>query len=533
MNKAKKLLALLLALVMVCTCLSACGSSSSSSDSSSTADSTSESTTISTQTTEAGTLTVGIVNATQGGFDHVGTHGQNSDLSIKMCWSGLFRRNDDTGELENDMVDTYEWIDSTHLKITLKEGITASNGEEITGEDVIYSYQRYILEESNLSTYFTQYDFDNCYVDENDPLTFVLAYYEEYGPGISAMDSPIYPMDWCESEAGQEDATWWDSPNSTGPYVCVENVDGSHTTFQLRDDYWGDTTGMAETITIKFYSEESTMYIDFVNGDIDACYGLSSSDAETLSETEGVVLKKLSTNNVLSLVLPETIEYFDDIYVRMAVAHCIDYEAVCIMGYDDLYTLATSILPSTVNYYENVGGYEYDLELAKEYMAQSAYPDGFELDVTITNGTVNVNVMTAIQSYLAEIGITMTFNAYDIPTAVPIMQAGETGLALNEVQGGASSRDPSIVLATLNAETTNMSVIVTDELYNEYYQIGQNSVDEDARAEAYANLQERIKELYRILPIAEATYAIAYHDYISFAGGATPSAPDLTQVRFA
>lgn len=531
----KKFLAMILSLTLLCGLLAGCGSGStttSGTDVSSSGDGSDSSEVVSERQTEEGTLTVGIVS-TNGGFDHVGTHGQDDQLNILMAWDSLWRRDDITGELVNCMVDDYEWVDSTHLRITLKEGITAYDGEEITAEDVLYTYSRYLDEGSNLSAYYTQYDLENSEIDPDDPLTFTLAFTEEYGPGISMMTDPIYPKDWCENE-GQDDALWFDSPNSTGPYVVVENVDGAYITFALRENYWGDSTGMAETVTIRYYSEESTMYIDFCNGVLDACYGLSSSDVEELNATDGVVCVTASQNDTMLLVLPENIEYFDDENVRMAIAHAIDYEAVATVGYDTLWFPATSVLPSTVNYYVDSGlPYEYDPEYAAEMMAQSAYPDGFTLNVVVTNATENVNMMTAIQAYLAVIGIDVTIESYDIPTAVPMMQAGETGLALSHCQGGATSRDPEMILNTMNTGTSNMSVRISDELYNEYYRTGLYSVDDDIRAEAYANLQERVSELYRILPICEPAYAYAYHDYISICGGATPSAPDLTQIRFA
>ena len=529
----KRLLALMMALAMMVGLLAACGSSTDSDDTS-TADSTEETSTETTDdsssdSTEGTTLTIGIVS-TSGGFDHVGTHGQSDDLNTYLAWDSLFKQDAETGEMVPCMVDTYEWIDETHLRLTLKEGITAADGEEITAEDALYSLKRYYDEDSNLISFVEQYDFDNSYVDEDDPLTFVLAFTEEFGPGIRYLYLPIVPMDWATTGEGAEDATWWDSPNSTGPYTCVENVDGAYVTFQLRDDYYGDTTGMADFITIRYYGEESTMYIDYQNGVLDACFGLSSDDATSLEGVEGSTVVIQSENDIYMLVLPEYVEQFDDENVRMAVAHAIDYEQVAVAGFGELWTACDSILPTNVSYHISTDlPYEYDVEYAKELMAASAYPDGFDLTVVVTNSDENINMMTVIQAYLAEIGINITIESYDIATAVPMLQAGESGLTLNHGMGGNPQLEPAISLQNYCSTTTNLSVMISDEDWNTWLDLGLHSVDEDTRAEAYEAMQEWAVDAYRLLPVCESGYAYAYHDTIAYAACAAPSAPDLTQ----
>ena len=46
----------------------------------------------------------------------------------------------ETGEILPNLGD-YEWIDDTHFRVTLKEGIKFQNGEELTTEDVLYTFQ--------------------------------------------------------------------------------------------------------------------------------------------------------------------------------------------------------------------------------------------------------------------------------------------------------------------------------------------------------------------------------------------------------
>ena len=204
----KKALSVALSFTMAASMLAGCGGTASGTTDSGSADASGSAS--GSAAAEAapeggeGSLTIGTLSV-NGGFDHVGTHGQSDDMNTYLAWGYLFRQDPETGEPVPDMVDSYEWVDDTHLQLTLKEGITAADGEEITGEDALYSIKRYYDENSNLLSFVSQYDWDNCTVSEDDPLTFTLAYTEAFGPGLRYLYLPIVAKDWAESE-GQDDA---------------------------------------------------------------------------------------------------------------------------------------------------------------------------------------------------------------------------------------------------------------------------------------------------------------------------------------
>lgn len=112
-----------------------------------------------------------------------------------------------------------------------------------------------------------------------------------------------------------------------------------------------------------------------------------------------------------------------------------------------------------------------------------------------------------------------------------MLQKGETDLSLNHGMGGNPQLEPAISVQNYAADSTNLSVRITDETFNENVQKGLNNADPDIRAEAYKTIQEWAVDAYRLLPICEAGYAYAYHtDRIESLNTTAPSAPDLTQV---
>ncbi len=510
MKKTIRLVAMLLALVFV---LAACGSDTASSAGAAAASSgpaasaasEAEAAPLEEEVVAAqeviandGTLTVGWTTGVEG-FDPIS---DNNYIGSFMVYESLFEMNPETQELEPLLVDTYEWVDDCTLHITLKDNVYFSDGDKLIAEDVLYSMYRYIELGSNLSTYFTVYDWDKCVAEDDLNLTLVTT--EPYGPGLSNLCRPVVNKSYVES-CTKED--WWDKPCGTGPYTVKENVSGSHTTYVLREDYWNAANVNYDfnTITVRSYSEVSTMFVDFENGDIDVAFGISVSDAERVLGGEvncGYVVR--SNNDVINLCLAETNPIFDDIKVRQAIAYAIDKDAVGEAAYGALTIPATSCISASLTaYYENVGAYEYNPEKAKELLAEAGYANGFDLKMVIVNSAANQTLAEAIQFYLSEVGITLNIEAYPIPTAVPMFMAGEADVVLNQQNGGAYLLEPNQVFDTSRSNSTNLCVRITDETFNGYLENGLFSIDSKVRAENYKNAQKWQYENCRAIPIVE------------------------------
>lgn len=482
--------------------------------------------------TEAGTLTIGTTEAT-GTFDRTSTDGNL--ISMHLVYDSLFEINPDTQEVEPLLVDTYEYIDDTTLEITLKDGVYFSNGEQLTAEDVLYSMERYIITSSRRNSYYLAYDFENSFIDPENSLKFTLKYIYPYGPGISYLIDPIYCKAWAEAAP---ESDWFNKPVGSGPYTCVENVSGTHTKFELKDDYWGDdTSNMAKSVTVKYYTEQSTLYIDYCNGAIDAAFDIGSSDMERLmaGEEGHSVYSVYPKNDVYMVILPEYVDVFDDINVRKAVAHAIDMDGVIEVAFGSLGIECQSTLPATVNYSIDTGGvHDYNPELAKQLLAEAGYSDGdINLRVVCTNDTRTVRIGETVQAYLADVGINMSLESYDLATAVGMMIDGETDICFKNAMEGAPSKDPDQVWDTLGENSTFTPGRQTNEEFNSYVNTALRSIDPEVRAGAYAKAQEFLRDDYRVLPICEAGYGYVYRDYISSFNVVAPSTPNLRYACFA
>lgn len=540
MKQSARILTLLLAALMAFSILSACGSSTQEAapteEASEPADTAGAAEEPAEEPAEGGgtpantsrDLIVGTTSSTCA-FDPAMEY---CDIGGALVYDTLFVYDPDTGELEGRLAESWEYLDDTTLEIHLRDEVYFTNGEKLCADDVLFTLERFITEGSRRANYFQAYDFDACEIV--DDLTLILKTKEPYGPQINYLAQEFCSI-LCKSYVESTDAdAFWDQPNGTGPYVCTENVSGSYASYERKDDYWGELPE-AETITVRTYSEASTMAIDLENGVLDMAFGINSSDAErflnnTPDDLSVILAPKHDSYN---LCLPEYVEAFEDIRVREAIAYAIDREAIAGIGLGILGTIVNSSMPDGVDYQIDVYDYEYNPDKARELLADAGYSNG---DIVL-NMVCFVGEQTtmgeALQAYLAEVGITVNVQSYDMATAVPMFIAGETDMVWNSL-GSTSACDPAQVYANTGETSTNTSVKINDESVVAALNKGSASVDDATRQVCYEEVQHWLQDNCRYIPIANLNICYAFNtSRVAEFNTTTPAGPNLCFVHFA
>lgn len=537
----KKVLALLLAMVTVLCLCSACGSSSQTEAPAAAGEAPAEAAPAAPaeepaaeDSAPAAEVSHDLVIGTIQGPGSVDPCGSTNLIGRQLVFDSLFVMNPATGEIEGQLAESWEYLDDCTLKVILKEGATFSNGEPVTAEDVLYSYERYITSNSQSSSYFKVYDFEASHAE--DDRTVILVTYEPYGPGITnLLNRGIVCKSWCEGIENED--VWWDAPVGSGPYRIAENVSGSHAKYELREDYW-DTANIpeAQTITVRSYAEALTMAIDFENGDLDACFQLDETDARRFQDSpaEGIALEIVPIHDTFMLCLPEYTPAFDDIRVRQAIAYAIDMNAVADVGMGILALPATSIIPEGVNYHIDVGQYEYNPDKAKALLDEAGFDYSQSFNVVLVQNATNQRICETIQYYLGAVGINMTVESCDLPTAIGHFMKNETDMSLKETTEGAPDLEPNRILDTMLETSTNGGVRITDPEFASYLNGALNTIDPDERADFYKQAQEWAYENCRSIPICNKAAAFAYHtDRIADFQTASVVYPNFRLVHFA
>lgn len=436
--------------------------------------------------------------------------------ALNLLYEGLFQANPYTGEVEMLLVKNWEYLDDLTLKLELREDVYFQCGRQLTAEDVLYSLSD--MAASTFGQYYSAYDFDNSYAEGD--FTVILKTFEPFGPGVANLAragdihcSVHYPT--------FSSADIWDHHCGTGPYTLVENVSGSHTTLTLREDYWNKAAmPEVDTFVLRSYSEVSTMFIDFENGALDMVFSLDDSSYRRLlaGEVPGATVKAPSIFNMYVLTLPEYVELFDDVRVREAFTIAIDWAIVGEIGMGALATLPTSNLPASMYpYYQYQGAYEFNPARARQLIADAGYSDGeIVFNVVATTDSAEMRMYEAMQAYLDDVGISLSFEAFDPSTAMPRIASGDTDMWLMVPRGSTPIAEPTLTLSDGHAHANAFlaPTRITDPEYNAYWDLGRFSLDVNERIEAYGKVQEWLHNNYRHIPILEVVNPFAYYDSV-------------------
>ena len=517
----KKLGALLLAAALVMS-MTACGGGNKNTGEGTAApageSSTNAGTKAGTKAGESGgekTLNVGTINVL--GTFMPGSENEVCHWGCYLVYDYLFYYDEDNNPFSEILKEWHYEEDGTTFVMECRDDVYFANGDQMTGDDVLFSIKTLVDRETNQAAYYATVDWDKSYVSE-DGFTVYLANTQEFGPGIINM-GVVYLLDqsWCEETGFDNIDPWLNAPNGSGPYEVAEYVTDSYVTLKRRDSYWGEFTG-ADTVKINHYAEDSAMYMALETGEIDLALNIAESDySRALTDDKIAVMTTHEGENIL-LALDNNNQYMKDENVRLAIAYGVNWQDVAESARGELAEVPGSIITSVSPYYKDTGVYEYDLEKAKQYMEAAGYvTDGstvnFTLNMTTVDQAVKTNAATVIQFYLQQLGINLQMNFTDFPTAFSAwLTEGGTDLNFQDSDTGSVCGEPYISLRFFPAELATFPfAAISDETFVTLYKEANYTTDDDVRKEKYAELQQYVHDRAMIIPLYESVDAVAYN----------------------
>jgi len=332
--------------------------------------------------------------------------------------------------------------DGLVYEFTLRDDVMFHNGTPLTAEDYAWTIQRMIDPEIGSNCGFLAYSSVSEVeaVDEHT-LRITLWAPNYYFLSTMAFGSCTMPMSKAYAEEVGEEGLGT-NPVGVGPFRFVSWEPGVNVVLERNPDFaWGPsyTHGgppYIETLDIRGIVDHTTRQAALEAGEIDLSEITSEDVERVLSTGQYQVLEFLPGSGADSVFMNVSKPPFDDIRVRQALNMAIDRDLIIkVMFAGDAKIMREILSPPTIGYCDEAAdlGYSYNLEKAKELMAEAGYTPG-EDGMLQKDGEPLVLVMP-VYSWVEKLSILVQEQFKALGVQVELQQ-DEASVAYGHVMGG-------------------------------------------------------------------------------------------------
>jgi len=247
-------------------------------------------------TTSGGTLNVAIADLGTENNDVILAQPNNPSYVI---YEQLLRY-DPQGNIMPHLAESFEMSpDGKVWTFTLRKGIKWHNGDEVTSDDIKFTFERYLSDESK-SAWSPLHRQTVDHIETPDK--YVAKVYAKDPPYVFYPDAVygtyLTPKKYIES-VGVEAFT--KQPVATGPWKLTSMTPGVSAEFEAFKDYWG-TEPVWDKLVLKQVPEESTRIAMIKRGEVDIV-GVSADNAIKLRDSDGFQLRQIKASTTPALFM--------------------------------------------------------------------------------------------------------------------------------------------------------------------------------------------------------------------------------------
>lgn len=296
--------------------------------------------------------------------------------------------------------------DVTTWTLNLRQGITFNNGDELTADDVMFTFSQWLDPEigSSMLGLLSYLDGMNS-VTKVDDYTIRL---DLTAPNIGVPEHLFhYPAVILHRDFEGDIVR---QPIGTGAFLLQEYAEGERAVFTRREDYWRmgeDGSSLPYLDEVIFVSIDKDASVAAMQSDqVDSMYQPRPSDWQALRDVPDLTVRSASTAQCFVLRVRVDLEPWDDNRVRTALKKCQDRPRILQLSYFGEGDLSLDAHVAPVHpAYAPLPIPEYDPEGAMALMEEYAAEKGIELPLQVTLATKNDQSEPEIAQALKEMAL--------------------------------------------------------------------------------------------------------------------------------
>ena len=398
--------------------------------------------------------------------------------------------------------------DSSAVTFKLHENAVWSDGEPVTADDVVFSYQMYSDPQVEAkSRYHLQYiagvddsgaelseDSIEVTADDTYTVTFNLKTSMYADTFLQDIDTVyIIPKHIFEGKTAEEinAPTLWANPVGSGPFIYDSEINGERMEFVKNPNYYLGAPKIDRLILR--VTDSASMLAGLINGDLDMIgYGsILIDDWELAKQQENLVTESIPTTSYTTMIFNTAKPYMTQ-EVRQALSMAINRDVLIqaiLQGEGE--AVVTPISSVSPYYNENIEVW-YDPDKAKSMLEEAGFPFDQTLVFYISSGSSATERTAAlIAQDLQKIGVKVRIEQVDFATLMNNMLDGQHDLGLI---GSGGTLDPSESREMIYPGSSVNFCQLTDTELSDIIDEGNSKLTFEERKPYFDEYQEMIVE---------------------------------------
>jgi len=478
--------------------------------------------------------------------------------TIGLCYETLFLYDPLTNEYIPWLAESGQWTSDTVYEVTLRQGINWSDGEPLTAEDVVFTFELGKIPAVPYNTLWNWLESTEAVDDYTVRFTFSQANYQEWANYL--YNIAIVPKHLWEGRSDEEIATGAnENPIGTGPYL-YESHSEDRMVWVRNDEWWAiDILGLSvapKRIVDIVNSSNNVSLGMLLQGQLDLSNNFLPGIASLRDPGRGYGIETyfsgppyMLSANTAWLVMNTTKPPMDDPAFRRAMAFAIDVDKIVNVVYGNIVQKAnpTGLLPIWDQYIDQAVvdelGFTYDPDQANAILDEAGYldvdgdgfremPDGsaIELKIIVPNGWTDwMESIRVIAESAQAVGINLTPDFPDYSALVDARNSGNFDMVINNDRQVSNTPwtyyDYIFRLPIQDAQTTtNFGRYENEEAWQLVQQLDQTPVDDLDGMRAIMSQLQRIH--LTDLPIIPLWYNGMWSQYSNAVWTNWPSAEE-------
>ncbi len=390
------------------------------------------------------------------------------------------------GEIEGLLASSWEYLDPSTLRVTLRAGVSFTDGTPLDAAAVKASLERLLDPATAAPGRFVVSAISA--VTAVDATTVEIKTAEPFAPLLAHLAHPVTAI--VPAAHGDDLAR---NPVGSGPYTLVSWEQSNQVLLHANAGYWGGAPAIEEVL-YRIIPEVSTQLIELRSGGIDILFNIPPDAFEALvSESQLETSAYLGWGSMM-LGMNMSNPKLHDLRVRQAIAHAIDKSLIIDEFLRGLAEPGVVPIPPTVRFAASdlAEPYPYDPEGARALLAEAG-AEGLKLTLDIYQNPDLEAVAQVLQFMLSEVGIDLTIRVQDY--AAYVEQTAKDDLELYASSWGTVTLDADYTLYAFfhssEIPANNVAryrVAAVDALLEE----ARSTPDDAVRAADYREVQEAV-----------------------------------------